>query len=177
MAEPFMPQVNFLRYDWSSVEIVLAGQRFYGVKEISYSDTLTPGEVRGTGQIRKGVTIGEYKAEASATLFKQEAQQLISALGSDGTGFMEILFDVVVSLSETNAPVITDTLRNCRITKCEDSGGSGADPIAVKLSLNLEYILHNGFQPITNLPAEGLNRQRAARLKNAETIGGLVIGK
>lgn len=143
------PLINGVRYDWSSVDIKIDGLIYGGVKEISYSNSLEPGKLRGNKAQFIGRTRGEYSAEASITLYRLEYHALIEALWAKG-GYMEVSFNIFASYSEAPpAPVITDHLLGCRIKKDDFSGSEGGDPQAVKLDLDLMMMLPNGREPIS----------------------------
>lgn len=146
------PLVNGNRYDFSSVEIRVAGALFNGVKEVTYSQTLEPGIVRGNRAQVIGRTRGPLDAEGNLTLYKLEFQALIQALQLLGAptqaGFMEVPFDVVVNYAEVGQPVIQDTLRGCRIKKYEDTGSEGGEPIATSVDLHIMLILSGDLPPI-----------------------------
>lgn len=146
------PLINGNRYDFSSVELNVAGALFNGVKEITYSQTLEPGIVRGNRAQVIGRTRGPLDAEGNLTLYKLEFQSLIAALqvlgAPTGAGFMEVPFDVVVNYAEVGQPVITDTLRGCRIKKYEDTGAEGGEAIATSVDLHIMLILSGGLPPI-----------------------------
>jgi hypothetical protein len=149
MPVPF-PLVNGSRLSFASIEALIASNLFYGIKEISYSEMLEPGEVYGTSPQLMGRTRGQYKSEASFTLFKEEwldMQLALSTAGSVlGLGWMEFPFDVVVSYAEIlGGPIQTDKIRGCRVKKAEDSHSQGTDALVVKVELSTMYVLRNGL--------------------------------
>lgn len=151
LAPLLYPIINGHRYSWASVEIKIGGTRFVGIKEVSYSQELEPGEVRGAHPQLIGRTRGTLKPEASLTLFEEEWNTLLETLGD---GYYEKSFDVVVSYSESDpllgviAGTITDTIRGCRIKKVEKSRSEGNDGLEVKLDLSVLWIEFNGKQPL-----------------------------
>lgn len=149
MAVIAYPTINGVRYDFSSVEINIDGTLFNGVKEITYKQSLEPGELRGTRAQLIGRTRGKYSAEATLTMFKTEYQQLVAALSAKGLGYMETAFDIVVNHSEAAEGVVTDLIVGCRIKDDEDSGSEGSDPLVVKVSLHVMRINRNGANPLS----------------------------
>ena len=141
------PLINGNRYSWSSIEIRVGGKLYRGIKEIAYSVSLEPGDVRGTLAQRGGRTRGDYKPEGSMTMFLQEYNEFITDLGP---GFMEREFDVVAQYSDRNQPVVTDKLVSCRIKKADKSHSQGPDALIVKLDLDIMFIVENGISPIDN---------------------------
>lgn len=134
------PLINGVVYDHSSIEINIKGVRFLQCTEIEYSDTLEPGKLRGAAAKVLATTRGEYSAEGSFSLSKQDGQQLISDLGQ---GFKAKSFPVTLNYAEAGMDFITDTLRGCRITKVEASS-SGTDATMLKFSIHIMNILWNG---------------------------------
>lgn len=141
------PLINGHRFSWSSIEINVNGTLIRAIKEISYSNNLEPGEMRGTHAQKGGRTRGELKPEASMTIYLEEYNELIKALGQ---GFLERQFDIVVSYSEKNAATVTDKIIGARIKKPEKSFSSGTDALAVKCDLDIMFVIENGLSPIDN---------------------------
>lgn len=138
------PTINGVRHDHSSVEIVVDGVIFTGVKDVSWKHGLTPGEVSGNSPNVTGRTRGKYKAEGSLTLYEAESAALIAALDAKGTalgmGFMEVPFDVVATRAENFMPPVTSKLSACRITDVDHSSSEGGEAIVVKYSLHIMLI-------------------------------------
>ncbi len=139
------PLVNGNRHDYSSVEINVNSRIFTGVSEVSYSDALEPGKIRGTSAMKNGRTRGEYDPDGSITLYKSEFQELIAALGA---GYMEVSFPIVVHYQEPGSPIITDRLIGCRIKKAEDSHKEGSEALVVKCDLDIMGVVRNGVTPV-----------------------------
>ena len=148
MAIPSYPSVNGIRYDWSSVEIDLGGKKYFGIKDISYKHSLEPGEVYGTHAQILGRTRGQYKSEASITLFKEEYSDLLEALGD---GYMERSFDIIINYADANQSIVTDKVIGCRIKSADESHAQGTEALVVKLDLHVMMILEHGKKPINNM--------------------------
>lgn len=159
-----IPMINGARFSWASVQIGLAGKKTIGVKSINYKDPLKPGKVRGTNAQVIGRTRGNYDAEGSITVYREDFLDIItylatligvtSGLSPNGLppGFKEVAFDITVAYSEVPAsPVQMDVLKGCRITDSEMDGSEGEDALAMKLSLDILVISWNGFYSI-NVP-------------------------
>jgi hypothetical protein len=142
------PDVNGIRYDFSSVEINLAGRQVTGVKAVSYKDSLKPGYIRGTSAQKNGRTRGQYDCEASVTLYKAEADDLIASLGA---GYKEVSFDVTVHFADVGQSVTTVLIRGARITDEEEEHEEGSEALVVKFSLDPIAVIRNGVAPIRNL--------------------------
>lgn len=151
MADLTKPVINGHRYSWSSIEIDLGdlGGIQTGVSAISYQQSLEPSKLRGAGSPQpSGRTRGEYDAEGSVSLYKEDADNLIALLGN---GFMEKVFDITVSYADTGNPVRTDKLFGCRIQTDEQDFSPGGDALEVTFSLNVMKLQRNGFDPLLNM--------------------------
>jgi hypothetical protein len=150
--------INGNVYDYSSITATIGNIPFQGITEISYSESLEPGELRGTTALLRGRTRGNYKAESSFTVGKKDFEAIkwaLKALGPGGYG--EIPFLITVVYAETNdSEVITDKIEGCRIMKAENSHSSGNnDPLVVKVDLSVFRICSNGTYMVneTGTPA------------------------
>ncbi len=144
---PNYPDINGNRFEWASVEIRCDGRRYLGCKSLSYSQELAPGEVWGNHAQKIGRTRGELKPEGSLEMFKEEADDLISAFGD---GYMEKAFDVVANYVETFR-IQTVVLHGCRIKKVDDSHSQGTDALTTKFDLDVMWIERNGKKPLNNM--------------------------
>ena len=137
--------INGNAYDFSSITITIANIPYQGVTEISYNESLEPGELRGTGAYMRARTRGEYKAESSFSMGKADFEPLLQALRKTPTGgYAEKPFLITVVYAEAGSPTITDMIEGCRITKIEDSHGGKSDALVVKVDLNVFRICRNG---------------------------------
>lgn len=151
MAPPILyPFINGHRVSWASVEIGLGTTITRGVKSADYSDTLTPGKMRGTGPNVIGRSRGEYDAKVSVELYAKEeqtwAQAILALAPVAGMGLGEIAFPLVFQYAELSDPsqVITDTLEGCRVAGRSYSGSEGSDLLTVKFDLDITRLLRNG---------------------------------
>lgn len=134
--------INGKQFDYSSIEIVVDKVPHAGVKSISYSHQLDPGEGRGTRSQIVLRSRGKYSAEGSIEIYKYEFQTIISALGALGVrGFMEYAFDINIHYSELGMPMITDNLLGCRIKKAADSPGEDGGLLTVKCDLHILQVI------------------------------------
>lgn len=141
--------INGKKYDYSSITATALGLPYEGITEITYSDTLEPGILRGTSAFMRGRTRGMYEAEASMTMDKGDFEKLKDALTGLGLGgFMEAEFLITVTYRElgpTGDVLITDTIEGCRIKHQENSHSAGnSDGLVTKLDLSVYRIGWNG---------------------------------
>jgi hypothetical protein len=150
------PQINGVRYEWTSITFAANGQPIVGIQELNYDHELKPGEVYGTLAQKIGATRGQYKATASFTILELEYQALITALcalnGTPGSGYLEVRFDIQVQkqdgVGSYQGPLITDLLRGCKLVKPSAAYKKGPDELVRKCDLDLFYIVENGQLPI-----------------------------
>lgn len=147
------PLINGNRVSWSSVEIKVIGQRYIGVKNVSYGLELKPGDVVGTHIERIARTDGEQKTSGGMEMYKEEADVLIAALAAIGLpqlkGYMQVEFDVIINFRvQSILPISNVVMQNCRITKVDDSHSQGIDALTTKFDLDPMRILRNGLLPI-----------------------------
>lgn len=148
MGTPKYPLINGVRYSFASIEADVAGRTVLGMKEIAYTETLEPGEVRGTGSQLLGRTAGDYSVEPSMTMYREEWDDLLDALGE---GYLRKSFDVKVTYADEGAPTKTDRLVGCRIKSVEQSNSQGTDALEVKLDLHCMYLVRDERAGIPNL--------------------------
>lgn len=123
---------------WNAIRVNLFGRDVEGITGISYTDTETKENVYGAGKYPVGRSRGNYEAEASMTLYKEEADALRLA---SPVRLQEIApFDVVVQYVALNGAIQTDVLRNCEFTndgvEVEQADGS----ITTEYTLILSHI-------------------------------------
>ncbi len=146
--------INGHRYDFSSIELtLLPGKIFTNVQEITYSQTLEPGILRGTSPHKLGRTRGQYDAEGSLTMYKEDWAEFIRLIRVDPQnvtqGFMEASFLVTIIYQELKSGAInTDILRGCRITSVENSHSEGTDALTVSADLDIMKVIENGNQAV-----------------------------
>lgn len=132
MPSPTNPRINGNRHAFSSVELSINGRRYKGVKEISYDDSLEGERVRGSSPVGLGVTQGDYDANGSITLYREEFDQLTQDIGD---GYGEVEFEITVTYAARGAPTITDRLPANRLKKVENSHSQGAEALEIKLEI------------------------------------------
>lgn len=159
MSVPDYPLVNGHRFSFASIEAVIAGRKFVGFKSIQYSSALEPGEVRGAHPEVLGATRGKATHDGSVEIYREEWQALIIELNrrSNGKGFLEVYFQIVVNVAEDGSPTVTDTLRGCRMKKAQGGGTEGTDPLSVPSDLWITKVKWGGLDPVTPLVQSGLH--------------------
>ena len=157
---PFSPGriINGNAYDYSSITITRDGIPYQGINEISYKDSLEPGQLDGTGAYPRAFTRGKYKAECSFTLGKKDYETFKLPLRKGpGGGFGEATFLITVIYKEPDdIDVVTDVIEGCRIMKQDNSHKFGSDALVVKVDLNVFRVKWNGMYLVNeNVSAAG----------------------
>lgn len=124
---------------WNSVSLTMLGRTVEGITEISYNDSMEKENVYGAGGYPIGRGEGNYKAECSITLLKEEIIALQTVL-APGKRFVDIApFDIIVTYKYKSL-IYRDIIRNCEFQ------GNGVDvkqndkSIAQKFDLIVSHI-------------------------------------
>ena len=117
--------VNGRAYDWEDITVTLPHGEAAGITEIKYEDGQEITARYGRGSIPRSYGRGNYEASGSMVLDRDEWEKLKKELTGDGGGIYDHTpFTIVVSYANDDMGAVTDTLKNCKITKF--SGGGGA---------------------------------------------------
>src|SRR4051812_30287839 len=115
------PFINGHRYSPSSVEFLfqLPTSAFImpsnGVRSMSYSPGLDPGVLRGLHPQVMGRTRGTQTDEASFELYMLEFEAFRAQPGIAGPGFLEVPFNIVVTLCEPQIPGVAGAPPPCLV--------------------------------------------------------------
>ena len=152
MPLPAFPLINGNRYDYTSIEILILGVPYRGVKAIDYSDKLGAKKSYGTSAQAVGRTRGVMDASGSIEVFKEDAVIIRAALAALGLGgYGEVDFLINVAFAEGIVGTITDQLVGCRILEVADSHSQGGDALTEKWSLDIMNVIRAGSQ-ILSIP-------------------------
>jgi hypothetical protein len=144
------PTVGGLRVSYSSITADFGGLFQLGIVDISYQDSLEPGEAKGTSPQVLATTLGDYKASGSVTFLRAEFDAYIAAVAkrSRTNSYMDVTEDVTVSYQVRESdPVSTDELIGVRVKLADHTNSQGADPTKVKCDLHIIGIIKNGILP------------------------------
>jgi hypothetical protein len=128
--------------------VPILGRTFTG---ISYSENITRGEVRAGGPLPIGYTRGEYKAEGSLEMPKEEFELFLAGIlaASPALGRFDVVFELSVSYQELGGPLIVDDLNGCRLNGTEQSYQRGPEGLLVKVPLHVHALILNGSTPFS----------------------------
>ncbi len=170
ITSPIAQLINGHRYDFSSIEANAGPLSFTNFQAVSYTDKLDPGSQRGQSSKKLGRTRGEYDADGSVTLLKEDTQTLISQLALLGQGgYMEAVWDLNITYSGGLLDLLpqADMLIGCRIIEIGDDHSVGNDVLVNVISLDLMELTRGG------LSATSGGNSVAGTLA---TLGGIVGG-
>ncbi len=139
--------INGRQYDWEDITVTLPSGEAVGITEIKYEDGQGAKARYGKGAIPRGYGRENYEATGSMTLDRDEWESLKSELAADGGIYDHVPFIIVVNYANNDMGNITDTLKDCKITKFTGGGASqgsdNASPITCEF-LILSPIEWNG---------------------------------
>jgi len=132
--------VNLNKYDWESIEINVAGKVTIGMTEISYNDERSIEARYGKGATPRGYGRKNYKASGSGTLDREEFDRLKTTLG--GSVYKKP-FNIVVSYAVDGMATVTDSLKNCLVTKADTSSKQDDDNAG---SVKIDFTILNPIE-------------------------------
>jgi hypothetical protein len=142
-------RINGATPDWSSIRFLIGDQKYFGVKQIDYSDSRTSAKTYGAGRHfgPRGKTPGKYAVDPCTTVVEKATadalrEQLAQADGSDSFGNTEV--DILVQYTVGN-DTITDEVRRCTWSKSTVShSGDSEDALYETIEWDPMFIVWNG---------------------------------
>jgi len=132
--------INLNKYDWESIEINVAGNVTIGMTEISYNDERGVEARYGKGAVPRGFGRKNYKASGSGTMDRDEFDRFKATLGGS---VYKVPFNVVVSYAVEGMPTVTDSLKNCLVTKVDTSAKQDDDNAG---SIKIDFTILNPIE-------------------------------
>ena len=127
---------------WNQVIVNLMGRDLEGITDLSYTDELTKTNVYGAGNYPIGRSVGNYSAEASITLLKEEVDALRLSM-PPGKRLQDIApFDITV-VYEREGILLTDRIRNCEFTNDGIEVAQEDGTISTQYTLIVSHIDYN----------------------------------
>lgn len=137
------PLVNGNMYGFADVQFKLKGKA-YPVYSINYSQNPNTAKSYGNQRIARGKVKGQLEAEASASMYKEDYNEMLQDLGE---GYLSLNFDVVVSYADEGKRAVTDTLVGCSLGEVSTDLSEGNDAAMIEFGLDPLYIKFNGIEP------------------------------
>lgn len=127
---------------WNSITVNLLGRDVEGISSLSYSDELEKENVYGAGKYPVGRGEGNYTAEASITLFKEEQVALTSSMPVGGRVQDIAPFDIIVQY-DYNGRIVTDIIRNAEFKNSGTEVSSNDKSTGYQYDLIVSHIDYN----------------------------------
>jgi hypothetical protein len=153
MAQPQYPKVKGSIVAWANIVIPLVpldGQEFKtnAFAAIDWDDSLEQSKVPGTGPKHIGRAIGAYDANASMTMYLDEALEFQKALKAIATGqgfhgIGEVEFDIPVSWEPLNGQgrIFTVKILGARFAGRSMKNAPGANAAALEIPLSVSEVI------------------------------------
>jgi len=126
---------------WNNITVNLFGRDVEGITALSYSDSESKENVYGAGKYPVGRSNGNYEAEGSLSLYKEEADALRDASPVRLTDVAP--FDIVVQYADRDGNIRKDILRNCEFMADGVEVEQGDGSITTEYELILSHIEWN----------------------------------
>ena len=141
--------INGKQYDHEDNRIMLPSGLAFGIQELNYEDGQDVEASYGRGATPRGWRRKNYEASGSATMDRDQFEELKKELASTSKGggiYDHQPFNIVSTYANDYQETITDTLPDVKITKFSSSYKQGeANDNQVKLDFQiLSPILWNG---------------------------------
>ncbi|MBU2923055.1 hypothetical protein KO504_17025 [Winogradskyella psychrotolerans] len=128
---------------WNDITVNLLSRDVEGILKIAYDDTVQKENVPGAGMYPVGRSKGNYEANASITLYKEEADAIKAALAT-GSRLQDILpFDINVQYQKVDGSIVKDRIRNCEFTNDGVDVSNGDGTISTEFTLIVSHIEWN----------------------------------
>lgn len=106
--------VNGKVYDWTDIKINLPYGEAILIQSINYKSSLAKDRIYGQGGKVQGWGRGNYEAEGSFTILREEFERLIEWAKGQGFSIHQIPpFEITVSYSDYGDNIRTDKLYKC----------------------------------------------------------------
>lgn len=139
MAERIINKFGTMK-GWNSVTVNPMGRDVEGITQLSYNDSQEKENVYGAGSFPVGRSRGNYEAEGSITLYKEEVDALKLAM-PPGRRLLDVApFDIVVEYEADDGMIYKDVIRNCEFTNDGIEVSQADGTIATEYELIVSHI-------------------------------------
>lgn len=120
---------------WNNITTNMMARDLEGITSLKYDDDLPKENIRGAGRMPIGRGEGNYEANCSIGLLKEEVDALQRSL-PPGKRIQDIApFDITAQYELPDGRIMTDRIRNCEFTN------RGVDVKNGDMSISTEYKL------------------------------------
>ncbi|WP_051774848.1 hypothetical protein [Formosa agariphila] len=128
---------------WNNITLNLLSRDVEGITELSYTDETKKENAYGAGKYPVGRGEGNYEAQASITLYKEEINAIKAAL-PPGSRLQDILpFDVNVQYEGKDGSILKDRIRNAEFMTDGVEVKNNDGTISIKVDLIVSHIEWN----------------------------------
>lgn len=118
--------INGRQYDWEDISVNLPSGEAIGITEIKYEDGQEIEARYGKGAKARGYGRKNYSATCTFVLDRDEWERLKGSIATKDI-YSHEPFPITVAYANDDMGAITDTLKNCKITKFSGGGASQGD--------------------------------------------------
>lgn len=144
MALPPDLDLNGYLYSHASVDFRIFGIRTKGVKELAFKTSVEDAEGRGTAREAMGVTVGDVKYEASATVLSAYWDAWKDDCRAKGYAPLDRPGLISITIAERGKPTKRVEIQIARIKESDFSSSSGPEAHEKKLSFTVLGIKEDG---------------------------------
>lgn len=138
MAQPVVINKFGTMQGWNAITVNLFGRDVEGITSIKYLDSMEKENVQGAGAYPVGRSRGNYEAEASITLYKEEIDAIKKA---SSVPLLEIApFDIIVQYTMPDGTILKDVIRNAEFMNDGVELEQGDGTISTELELIISHI-------------------------------------
>jgi hypothetical protein len=137
-----MALINNQQYSWDNIDVILLGRPVVGIRGIEYKKSREKEALYGRGSKAIAIQHGNEKCEGTITLLQSELEALCRAAGDRAEVTALPLFDIVVSYSAGDGPIVVDAIRGVSFTetpKGMKQGDKNAEMALPFIALDIEY--------------------------------------
>lgn len=141
MAQPTVINKFGTMQGWNAITVNLFGRDVEGITALKYLDSVTKENVYGSGSKPVGRSRGNYEAEASITLYKEEVDAIKAA---SNVPLLDIApFDIVVEYTLPDGTILKDIIRNAEFTNDGVEVEQNDGTITTEYELIISHIEYN----------------------------------
>lgn len=128
---------------YSSIKLDSGTDSINGITSVSFSTSIERGEIRGTGRQKLARTRGPVSFEGSITWIIEEFIRFKNSKNG-GVGYMDIPFDLHLTVEEVDEHLSTVDLISCVFDGDESDFQQGPDGLTITTPINIMIIKRDG---------------------------------
>jgi len=133
--------INGISYSWCNMSTTLLGVTLAGITRIDFDEGKTVEKLYGAGCTPVAYGSGQYEANASMELYREETEALKDA--APGRQVLDLpVFDIMIRWEPTNGIERVVVLKNIKIVKVNYSHETQATHFIDQYELVVSHVLH-----------------------------------